>query len=534
MEQGFATARKRRKILGFTLVELIVVITILSILGTIGFLSIQWYSGNARDGSRLSDLSNLSKSLELYQIRTGSYPSPDNAFNVTYSGGTLWSQWSAGDGLMTALSLWSPLNKKPLDPLLNKEYSYSLSSKEYQIKADFEGVVALSPFVQQAYAATGNPTVSRVFGKYNGVVSKTSTGGMVYMVAVPSIMTSYSAASGASVDVTSTLANKLVVNGWSNTWETYAAKLAFASDSVPTYDEDKQAFASWVVLAYTWTSLASKPEIAPYMTAYANNDSTTLSSLGKTFVCSAYGACTGGSACAPYSASKTYTAGKCFTYNGATITVTATGIGTSSSTHGSCSSPDVAIWTNGAAAPQVWALCNVGATTAYAWWATNEWNSWKFFQAWEDVAWDFSSSVGPVNNCSWNRDTQSCGASAVGTWQTSVSDTASNWTDRWSDWGWSTRWPCMSGYHVPSKAEWTTANSIISNRNTFYNTLKTPLSGGRGNSNGVMFSAWSYWYYWTSSPSGTNNYFFWIDSWFTYPSSGYQRTYGFHVRCLKD
>lgn len=41
MEQGFATARKRRKILGFTLVELIVVITILSILGTIGFLSIQ-------------------------------------------------------------------------------------------------------------------------------------------------------------------------------------------------------------------------------------------------------------------------------------------------------------------------------------------------------------------------------------------------------------------------------------------------------------------------------------------------------------
>lgn len=105
------------------------------------------------------------------------------------------------------------MNKKPLDPLLNKEYSYSLSSKEYQIKADFEGVVALSPFVQQAYAATGNPTVSRVFGKYNGVVSKTSTGGMVYMVAVPSIMTSYSAASGASVDVTSTLANKLVVNG---------------------------------------------------------------------------------------------------------------------------------------------------------------------------------------------------------------------------------------------------------------------------------------------------------------------------------
>jgi prepilin-type N-terminal cleavage/methylation domain-containing protein len=52
---------RRKRLLGFTLVELIVVITILAILGTIGFLSIQGYSASARDGSRIGNLVNLQK-----------------------------------------------------------------------------------------------------------------------------------------------------------------------------------------------------------------------------------------------------------------------------------------------------------------------------------------------------------------------------------------------------------------------------------------------------------------------------------------
>jgi len=70
---------------GFTLVELIVVITILAILGAIGFIALQGFSAGARDSDRLSDLSLTSKSLELYQIRAGSYPAPDASFAVTYS-----------------------------------------------------------------------------------------------------------------------------------------------------------------------------------------------------------------------------------------------------------------------------------------------------------------------------------------------------------------------------------------------------------------------------------------------------------------
>jgi prepilin-type N-terminal cleavage/methylation domain-containing protein len=54
----------------FTLVELIVVITILAILWTIAFISLQWYSSQARDSKRLSDVQNIKKSLELFSLNT--------------------------------------------------------------------------------------------------------------------------------------------------------------------------------------------------------------------------------------------------------------------------------------------------------------------------------------------------------------------------------------------------------------------------------------------------------------------------------
>lgn len=53
----------------FTLVELIVVITILAVLGTIAFVSLQGYSGEARDSKRLSDVNNLHKAVSTELAR---------------------------------------------------------------------------------------------------------------------------------------------------------------------------------------------------------------------------------------------------------------------------------------------------------------------------------------------------------------------------------------------------------------------------------------------------------------------------------
>lgn len=95
---------KIKRHFGFTLVELIVVITILVILGTIGFTSISGFSSNARDSSRASDLSNLAKSLDVAYQKTNSFPSPDNVFSVTYSGGVLWNQGTISEGVMNFIS----------------------------------------------------------------------------------------------------------------------------------------------------------------------------------------------------------------------------------------------------------------------------------------------------------------------------------------------------------------------------------------------------------------------------------------------
>ena len=65
-----------------------------------------------------------------------------------------------------------------------------------------------------------------------------------------------------------------------------------------------------------------------------------------------------------YSSSTTYTSGQAFTWNGATVTVTATGLGTSSTKSTGCDTNDIVIWQGGTNNVQIWAACNVGSTVA--------------------------------------------------------------------------------------------------------------------------------------------------------------------------
>lgn len=50
---------------GFTLVELIVVITILAILGTIAFISLQWYAQRAKNSKIAQDVNTLASAVEI-------------------------------------------------------------------------------------------------------------------------------------------------------------------------------------------------------------------------------------------------------------------------------------------------------------------------------------------------------------------------------------------------------------------------------------------------------------------------------------
>ena len=76
----------------FTLIEVIIVITILATLASVSFVSFQQFSSSARDSQRLADIESITKTFEIYQVNSGSYPSPDNSFSVTYSGAKVWYQ----------------------------------------------------------------------------------------------------------------------------------------------------------------------------------------------------------------------------------------------------------------------------------------------------------------------------------------------------------------------------------------------------------------------------------------------------------
>lgn len=157
----------------FTLVELIVVITILAILWAIAFLSLQWYSKSARDSTRLTDIKTIEKSLELFALQTWYYPEPSDSWKVTFSGAEVRTQWLVWDHIILQLQ---KLNKKPVDPLNGLEYVYSRlnTKKEVEIAAVFEQLEAFS--------------TTYIIGNYNGLTAKVATWGMTYVLAVPTIV----------------------------------------------------------------------------------------------------------------------------------------------------------------------------------------------------------------------------------------------------------------------------------------------------------------------------------------------------------
>jgi prepilin-type N-terminal cleavage/methylation domain-containing protein len=70
----------------FTLVELIVVITILAVLATVGFISMTGYSQNSRDSVRLSDIKSITKTFEIQKTKDVKLPLPEYKIDIIADG----------------------------------------------------------------------------------------------------------------------------------------------------------------------------------------------------------------------------------------------------------------------------------------------------------------------------------------------------------------------------------------------------------------------------------------------------------------
>ncbi len=174
----------------FTLVELIVVITILAILWTIAFISLQWYSRDARDGTRIADMWSIKKWLELFKLTNNRYPETSSWTIITFSWATAWTQWIFWDE--TFRSIWR-LSTIPKDPLTWLEYIYSITSdkQEYQIAWIVESSdLVYNNILTTEVNAVEETALLKISWTYNETILKVRTNAVDYILAVPSLITS--------------------------------------------------------------------------------------------------------------------------------------------------------------------------------------------------------------------------------------------------------------------------------------------------------------------------------------------------------
>ncbi len=274
----------------FTLVELIVVIVIISILATIAFLSFSSQSGSARDSTRLTDISYIKKSVEMFNVNAWKYPSPDKSFSFTYSWGTIWNQWILWD--TAAKLIMPPLSKKVVDPLDNSEYAYSLATnkREYQVAWNLENPTSYDRdknpfFLSTKLSILSSPSANAlgwtwinvyISWNYNWILLKVSTGSINYYVPTPTLFSLEQSWSTAIYDDTFWSWKDVLpwVNNFANfdSTQVYATwlydltsadisnlmdtmKLAYSGSNVTTPAVQELLNASWASLINIWNWL---------------------------------------------------------------------------------------------------------------------------------------------------------------------------------------------------------------------------------------------------------------------------------------
>lgn len=105
---------------GFTLIEILVTISIIALLTMIGLTNFKVANQKARDGRRQGDLEQIKAALELYRTDEGEYP------------GSI----APGSKIESATAVY--MNEVPDDPASAQNYSYSSDTVTYTLCAALE------------------------------------------------------------------------------------------------------------------------------------------------------------------------------------------------------------------------------------------------------------------------------------------------------------------------------------------------------------------------------------------------------------
>ncbi|MDD3144857.1 MAG: prepilin-type N-terminal cleavage/methylation domain-containing protein [Candidatus Gracilibacteria bacterium] len=179
---------KKFKLFGFTIVELMVSISIFTILSSIAYMGYSSYTSNSRDVTRITNLTNIKKALELEKTTSKTLPIPENSKQVRYLGKTIWYNGSIGSGTLSGLNYYVD----NLDPKYKDvDFNYSLDVKDniYELGTILENEgteLPISFLVDKTYAAGNEKTYN--FGNFNKLFVKTKINGELHVVSSPSMV----------------------------------------------------------------------------------------------------------------------------------------------------------------------------------------------------------------------------------------------------------------------------------------------------------------------------------------------------------
>lgn len=129
---------KKIKFKCFSLIELIIVFTILILLITLSMYYLNKWMIKSRDSVRMWDLTMIQSALESYSLINWDYPSPDKSKTILDTWNQIaWYQWEFGSKIKWAIRRYTKLS---LDLRWDDIYEYSVTNnfKKYQLKVNME------------------------------------------------------------------------------------------------------------------------------------------------------------------------------------------------------------------------------------------------------------------------------------------------------------------------------------------------------------------------------------------------------------
>lgn len=134
----------------FTLVELIITLSIITVLSIVWAYKFTWYIWNLRDTSRLTQVTEMYNGVISYSINNR-LPTSKNSINITQSGTIIWYQWDFDENLLETIEFTS-IGK---DPKTNQYYTFSMDEnrKNFQFMVFLEDERSVDKF-QKKYISS--------------------------------------------------------------------------------------------------------------------------------------------------------------------------------------------------------------------------------------------------------------------------------------------------------------------------------------------------------------------------------------------